>query len=104
MKCRCEECGEEFESLSVFKPRKICYKNECKYKRRIRLYGNPADKNDYCKGIHKKESNIVYKRNCLRCEKKFKTKNKFQRICGNCHRNIDNRNYVCGWEYGEVVW
>lgn len=35
----------------------------------------------------------IKKRECLRCEKKFKSKNRFNRLCTNCKESSDYQNY-----------
>jgi hypothetical protein len=32
------------------------------------------------------EPNTIFKRECLRCDRKFETKNKFNRLCGQCSK------------------
>ena len=96
---KCEECGDEFIS-NACKPRKICYKNTCVYKRRKKMYGNAVSKNDYCTGVYRRTDNTTYHRNCLKCERSFKSRNKFRRLCDWCHNN--NRKYNIWDEYGVV--
>lgn len=79
----CEFCKKSFVAYSRsvrFCPEFVCQieKNRLKSLNRSKIYLSSLKNKD------KKKKFIIYNRKCLNCERKFKTKNKFIRLCDRC--------------------
>ena len=85
--CTCCVCGDSFTARRAYA--KYCGKKKCQEirKRQSSVYHVSRFQVD----------NTIYKRECLRCDKKFKTKNKFIRLCNTCKKgNFISEDDLCG--------
>jgi len=93
---KCQVCGKEFVGRNSYKIYLACNNPECRAETR-RLAGIKSSERQ---AKRKRERGTM--RICLKCGHEFLSAHKFNRICSDCHNNLDANPIGATW-WGAVI-
>lgn len=96
----CKHCGATFKTKHS--GQRYCKNEGCIKERQLKYFRLHRANKKNGKTKSRKPINInkgLYARKCLKCDKSFKTDNKFNRLCSDCRNYINGTNALCEDDY-----